>query len=93
MDVSFNVRDSESPILGAQLDTLALLKRARAAHPSAASVTVRGVSPTDEGDGEPDVLVSVVYSGVTLAKIDLDTIAPTAIWSQRDDGFVSPELS
>lgn len=93
VDVSFNVRDSESSALGAQLDTIALLKRARAAHPSAASVTVRGVSPADEGDGEPDVVVSVRYMGATLLKLDLDTIAPTAIWSQRDDGFVSPELS
>lgn len=91
--VSFTVRDSDSPTLGAQLDTIALLKSARDAHPSAASVTVRGVSPADEGDGEPVVVLGVTYGGVTLAKLDLDTISPTAIWSQRDDGFVSPELS
>lgn len=91
--MSFTVRDGESPTLGAQLDTIAVLKRARDAHPSAASVTVRGVSPSEEGDGEPIVVLSVIYGTVTLAKIDLDTISPTAIWSQRDDGFVSPELS
>ncbi|GAB3029434.1 hypothetical protein H7J11_26465 [Mycobacterium bourgelatii] len=79
---------------GARLETIKILKYAKATYPNAAQVTVEGTFPmTDQyGNTSNDIVVNVIYERSTLDKINFDGVSKDRIWEIRDSGFIAPDF-
>ncbi|CAM3510354.1 DUF2510 domain-containing protein [Mycobacterium colombiense] len=95
VDARFAIRDNYTEQLirdGARLDTIDILKYARATYPDASAVNVQGSFPMTDpyGNTSTQVAIDLTYSRATLDKINFDGISKTSIWEIRDSGFVLP---
>ena len=77
---------------GARLDTIDILKYARATYPDASAVNVQGTFPMTDpyGNTATHVAIDLTYSRETLNKINFDGVTKTSIWDIRDSGSVLP---
>ncbi|OBH79413.1 hypothetical protein A5682_17140 [Mycobacterium mantenii] len=95
VDARFAIRDNYTEQLirdGARLDTIGILKYARATYPDAAAVNVQGTFPMTDpyGNTSTQVAIDLTYSRATLDKINFDGISKASIWEIRDSGNVLP---
>ncbi|OBH33530.1 hypothetical protein A5692_14045 [Mycobacterium sp. E342] len=95
VDARFAIRDNYTEQMirdGARLDTIAILKYARATYPDASAVNVQGTFPMTDpyGNTSTQVAIDLTYSRATLNKINFDGISKTSIWEIRDSGTVLP---
>lgn len=95
VNARFAIRDNYTESLikdGARLDTIAILKYARATYPDASAVNVQGTFPMTDpyGNTATHVAIDLTYSRATLDKINFDGVTKTSIWEIRDSGTVLP---
>jgi len=95
VDARFAIRDNYTEQMirdGARLDTIDILKYARATYPNASAVNVQGTFPMTDpyGNTSTRVAVDLTYSRATLDKINFDGITKTSIWEIRDSGTILP---
>ena len=95
VDARFAIRDNytEQQIRdGARLDTIDILKYAKATYPDAAAVNVQGTFPMTDpyGNTSTQVAIDLTYSRETLNKINFDGVTKKSIWEIRDSGTVLP---
>ncbi|OBJ04538.1 DUF2510 domain-containing protein [Mycobacterium sp. 1465703.0] len=95
VNAHFAIRDNYTEQMirdGARLDTIDILKYARATYPDASAVTVQGTFPMTDpyGNTSTQVAIDLTYSRATLDKINFDGITKGSIWEIRDSGSVLP---
>jgi hypothetical protein len=95
VDARFAIRDNYTEQMirdGARLDTIDILKYAKATYPDASAVNVQGTFPMTDpyGNTSTRVAIDLTYSRATLDKINFDGITKTSIWEIRDSGTVLP---
>lgn len=95
VNARFAIRDNYTEGLikdGARLDTIAILKYARATYPAASAVNVQGTFPMTDpyGNTATHVAIDLTYSKATLDKINFDGVTKNSIWEIRDSGTVLP---
>lgn len=95
VDARFAIRDNYTEQLikdGARLDTIDILKYAKATYPDAAAVNVQGTFPMTDpyGNTSTQVAIDLTYSRETLNKINFDGVTKKSIWEIRDSGTVLP---
>lgn len=95
VDARFAIRDNYTEQLirdGARLDTIDILKYARATYPNASAVNVQGTFPMTDpyGNTSTQVAIDLTYTRATLDKINFDGISKASIWEIRDSGNVLP---
>lgn len=95
VDAKFAIRDNYTEQMikdGARLDTIGILKYARATYPDASAVNVQGTFPMTDpyGNTSTQVAIDLTYSRATLDKINFDGINKASIWEIRDSGTVLP---
>jgi len=95
VNARFAIRDNYTEQLikdGARLDTIDILKYARATYPDASGVNVQGTFPMTDpyGNTATQVAIDLTYSRDTLNKINFDGITKTSIWEIRDSGSILP---
>lgn len=95
VNARFAIRDNYTEQLirdGARLDTIDILKYARATYPDASAVNVQGTFPMTDpyGNTSTQVAIDLTYSRETLDKINFDGISKASIWEIRDNGFILP---
>lgn len=95
VDARFAIRDNYTEQMirdGARLDTIDILKYAKATYPAASAVNVQGTFPMTDpyGNTSTRVAIDLTYSRATLDKINFDGITKTSIWEIRDSGTILP---
>ncbi len=95
VNARFAIRDNYSEALikdGARLDTINILRYARATYPAASAVNVQGTFPMTDpyGNTATHVAIDLTYSKATLNKINFDGVTKNSIWEIRDSGTVLP---
>ncbi|BCZ24662.1 DUF2510 domain-containing protein [Mycobacterium senriense] len=95
VNARFAIRDNYTEQLikdGARLDTIDILKYARATYPDASAVNVQGTFPMTDpyGNTSTQVAIDLTYSRATLDKINFDGISKASIWEIRDSGNILP---
>ena len=95
VNARFAIRDNYTEGLikdGARLDTIKILKYARATYPAASAVNVQGTFPMTDpyGNTATHVAIDLTYSKATLDKINFDGVTKNSIWEIRDSGTVLP---
>lgn len=95
VDARFAIRDNYTELLikdGARLDTIDILRYARATYPDAAAVNVQGTFPMTDpyGNTSTQVAIDLTYSRATLNKINFDGVTKNSIWEIRDSGSILP---
>ncbi|OBI44314.1 DUF2510 domain-containing protein [Mycobacterium colombiense] len=95
VNARFAIRDNYTEQLikdGARLDTIDILKYAKATYPDASAVNVQGTFPMTDpyGNTSTQVAIDLTYSKATLNKINFDGISKASIWEIRDSGNVLP---
>ncbi|OSC32112.1 hypothetical protein B8W69_03230 [Mycobacterium vulneris] len=95
VNARFAIRDNYTEQLikdGARLDTIDILKYAKATYPDASAVNVQGTFPMTDpyGNTSTQVAIDLTYSWATLNKINFDGISKASIWEIRDSGNVLP---
>jgi hypothetical protein len=95
VNARFAIRDNYTEQLikdGARLDTIDILKYAKATYPDASAVNVQGTFPMTDpyGNTSTQVAIDLTYSRATLNKINFDGISKASIWEIRDSGNVLP---
>jgi hypothetical protein len=95
VDARFAIRDNYTELLikdGARLDTIDILRYARATYPEASAVNVQGTFPMTDpyGNTSTQVAIDLTYSRATLNKINFDGVTKNSIWEIRDSGSVLP---
>lgn len=95
VNARFAIRDNYTEQLikdGARLDTIDILKYARATYPDASAVNVQGTFPMTDpyGNTSTQVAIDLTYTRATLDKINFDGISKASIWEIRDSGNVLP---
>lgn len=95
VDARFAIRDNYSEQMikdGARLDTIDILRYARATYPDASAVNVQGTFPMTDpyGNTSTQVAIDLTYSRATLNKINFDGVTKNSIWEIRDSGTVLP---
>lgn len=95
VNARFAIRDNYTEAMirdGARLDTIAILKYARATYPEAAAVNVQGTFPMTDpyGNTSTQVAIDLTYSRATLNKINFDGVSKNSIWEIRDSGAILP---
>jgi hypothetical protein len=95
VEARFAIRDNYTEQMirdGARLDTIDILKYAKATYPDASAVNVQGTFPMTDpyGNTSTRVAIDLTYSRATLDKINFDGITKTSIWEIRDSGTVLP---
>ncbi|WAJ43151.1 DUF2510 domain-containing protein [Mycobacterium sp. Aquia_216] len=95
VNARFAIRDSYTEKMikdGARLDTIDILKYARATYPDASAVNVQGTFPMTDpyGNTSTQVAIDLTYSRATLNKINFDGVSKNSIWEIRDSGSVLP---
>ncbi len=95
VDARFAIRDNYTEQMikdGARLDTIDILRYARATYPDASAVNVQGTFPMTDpyGNTSTHVAIDLTYSKETLNKINFDGISKASIWEIRDSGTVLP---
>ncbi len=95
VDARFAIRDNYTEQMikdGARLDTIDILRYARATYPDASAVNVQGTFPMTDpyGNTSTHVAIDLTYSRETLNKINFDGISKASIWEIRDSGTILP---
>ncbi|MGV0554868.1 DUF2510 domain-containing protein, partial [Mycobacterium kansasii] len=95
VDARFAIRDNYTELLikdGARLDTIDILRYARATYPDASAVNVEGTFPMTDpyGNTSTQVAIDLTYSRETLNKINFDGVTKNSIWEIRDSGSILP---
>lgn len=95
VDARFAIRDNYTEQLirdGARLDTIDILRYARATYPAASAVNVQGTFPMTDpyGNTSTQVAIDLTYSRATLNKINFDGVTKSSIWEIRDSGSILP---
>ncbi|BBZ69403.1 DUF2510 domain-containing protein [Mycobacterium paraseoulense] len=95
VDARFAIRDNYTEQMikdGARMDTIDILKYARATYPDASAVNVQGTFPMTDpyGNTSTQVAIDLTYSRATLNKINFDGITKASIWEIRDSGTILP---
>lgn len=95
VNAHFAIRDNYTEQMirdGARLDTIDILKYARATYPEASAVNVQGTFPMTDpyGNTSTQVAIDLTYSRATLDKINFEGITKSSIWEIRDSGSVLP---
>ncbi|UGU03753.1 DUF2510 domain-containing protein [Mycobacterium intracellulare] len=95
VDARFAIRDNYTELLikdGARLDTIDILRYARATYPDASAVNVQGTFPMTDpyGNTSTQVAIDLTYSRETLNKINFDGVTKNSIWEIRDSGSILP---
>ena len=95
VDARFAIRDNYTEQMikdGARLDTIDILKYAKATYPDASAVNVQGTFPMTDpyGNTSTHVAIDLTYSRETLNKINFDGVTKKSIWEIRDSGTVLP---
>lgn len=95
VNARFAIRDNYTERLikdGARLDTINILRYARATYPAASAVNVQGTFPMTDpyGNTATHVAIDLTYSRATLSKINFDGVTKNSIWEIRDSGTVLP---
>lgn len=95
VNARFAIRDNYTEKLikdGARLDTINILRYARATYPAASAVNVQGTFPMTDpyGNTATHVAIDLTYSKATLDKINFDGVTKNSIWEIRDSGTVLP---
>ena len=95
VNAHFAIRDNYTEKMikdGARLDTIDILKYAKATYPDASAVNVQGTFPMTDpyGNTSTQVAIDLTYSRATLNKINFDGVTKTSIWEIRDSGTVLP---
>lgn len=95
VDARFAIRDNYTELLikdGARLDTIDILRYARATYPDASAVNVQGTFPMTDpyGNTSTQVAIDLTYSRATLNKINFDGVTKNSIWEIRDSGSILP---
>ncbi|MGZ4585657.1 MAG: DUF2510 domain-containing protein [Mycobacterium sp.] len=95
VDARFAIRDNYTEQMikdGARLDTIDILRFARATYPDASAVNVQGTFPMTDpyGNTSTQVAIDLTYSRATLNKINFDGVSKNSIWEIRDSGTVLP---
>lgn len=95
VDARFAIRDNYTELLikdGARLDTIDILRYARATYPAASAVNVQGTFPMTDpyGNTSTQVAIDLTYSRETLNKINFDGVTKNSIWEIRDSGSILP---
>jgi Protein of unknown function (DUF2510) len=95
VDARFAIRDNYTEQMirdGARLDTIDILRYARATYPDASAVNVQGTFPMTDpyGNTSTHVAIGLTYSRETLNKINFDGISKASIWEIRDSGTILP---
>ncbi|MCV7428528.1 DUF2510 domain-containing protein [Mycobacterium montefiorense] len=95
VDARFAIRDNYTEQMirdGARLDTITILKYARATYPDASAVNIQGSFPMTDpyGNTSTRVAIDLTYSKATLDKINFDGITKASIWEIRDSGSILP---
>jgi hypothetical protein len=93
VNAHFAIRDNYSEKLikdGARLDTIDILKYARAIYPDASAVNVQGTFPMTDpyGNTSTHVAIDLTYSRETLNKINFEGVSKSSIWEIRDSGTI-----
>lgn len=94
LSVSFAVGDNLTKgfiIGGAQLDTLAVLEKAHEIRPGSA-VSIQATFPLVDayGNSSEEVVFTVQYSPLTLAKINFENIPMENVWRIADSAVIHP---
>lgn len=95
VDARFAIRDNYTEQMikdGARMDTIDILRYARATYPDASAVNVQGTFPMTDpyGNTSTQVAIDLTYSRATLNKINFDGITKASIWEIRDSGTILP---
>jgi hypothetical protein len=95
VNARFAIRDNYTETMikdGARLDTIDILKYARATYPDASAVNVQGTFPMTDpyGNTSTHVAIDLTYSRATLNKINFDGVTKNSIWEIRDSGSILP---
>lgn len=95
VNAHFAIRDNYTEKMikdGARLDTIDILKYARATYPDASAVNVQGTFPMTDpyGNTSTQVAIDLTYSRATLNKINFDGVTKNTIWEIRDSGSILP---
>jgi hypothetical protein len=95
VNARFAIRDNYTEKLikdGARLDTINILRYARATYSAASAVNVQGTFPMTDpyGNTATHVAIDLTYSKATLDKINFDGVTKNSIWEIRDSGTVLP---
>lgn len=95
VDARFAIRDNYTEQMikdGARMDTIDILKYAKATYPDASAVNVQGTFPMTDpyGNTSTQVAIDLTYLRATLNKINFDGITKASIWEIRDSGTVLP---
>ncbi|OBA64304.1 hypothetical protein A5647_02635 [Mycobacterium sp. 1100029.7] len=95
VNARFAIRDNYSEGMikdGARVDTIAILRYARATYPGASAVNVQGTFPMTDpyGNTSTEVAIDLTYSKATLDKINFDGVRKDSIWEIRDSGTILP---
>lgn len=95
VNARFAIRDNYTEQMirdGARLETIDILKYARATYPDASAVNVQGTFPMTDpyGNTATHVAIDLTYSRATLDKINFDGITKASIWEIRDSGTILP---
>ncbi|WAC93525.1 DUF2510 domain-containing protein [Mycobacterium sp. Aquia_213] len=93
VNARFAIRDNYTETMikdGARLDTIDILRYARATYPDASAVNVQGTFPMTDpyGNTSTQVAIDLTYSRETLNKINFDGVSKISIWEIRDSGSV-----
>ncbi len=91
VEVSFDVteRNGYDARLSAQRDTIAILRQTASSYPSANIVLVSGYGTVKDRYGNTGrrEILSTVYHGDTIARINFADIEPGDIWDIKDGGL------
>jgi hypothetical protein len=95
VNARFAIRDNYTEQMikdGARLDTIDILRYAKATYPDASAVNVQGTFPMTDpyGNTSTHVAIDLTYSRATLNKINFDGVSKNSIWEIRDSGSVLP---
>jgi hypothetical protein len=95
VNARFAIRDNYTEGMikdGARLDTINILRYARATYPAASAVNVQGTFPMTDpyGNTATHVAIDLTYTKATLDKINFDGVTKNSIWEIRDSGTVLP---
>ena len=95
VNARFAIRDNYTEQMikdGARLDTIDILRYARATYPDASAVNVQGTFPMTDpyGNTSTQVAIDLTYSRATLNKINFDGVNKNSIWEIRDSGSILP---
>lgn len=93
VNARFAIRDNYTEQMikdGARLDTIDILRYARANYPDASAVNVQGTFPMTDpyGNTSTQVAIDLTYSRATLSKINFDGVTKNSIWEIRDSGTI-----